>query len=96
MELSQIVQLAGAAGVLGGYAAGVRARTTGARRRVEAANFFGAIALFCSAFVGRQWGFFILNVIWASIAAARLWGLRKADATEPGAAPQAGRDRSAA
>ncbi len=68
-SLNQAVQLAGAAAVLFAYA-GQRHLSATTR---ESWNLFGALCLVASAGVGGQMGFFVLNAIWAGIAAYRLW-----------------------
>lgn len=75
--MGQLVQIAGALTILAAFAL-LQAGVLGARGRTYLLlNLGGALVLSVDAWLGRQWGFFLLEAVWAAIAA---WGLVSAAA----------------
>ena len=80
----QIVQIAGALAILAGFVlaqVGVLALTS---RVYLALNLVGAAVLAVLAYVERQWGFLLLEGVWALVAG---YGLLRGHRGAPGGAP---------
>ncbi len=75
--LIQAVSLLGALLILAAFAALQFGRTTPEAAPYLWANFVGAGLLALVAWVEAQWGFLLLEVVWAAVAASRLIGLRR-------------------
>jgi hypothetical protein len=69
----QLVSLAGAALVLIAFAGSSFGKITPNGRAYNAFNFFGSSALFASAVAAGQWGFLILNGVWALVSLRALF-----------------------
>jgi hypothetical protein len=78
--MSLIVQVAGALAILAAFAA-AQARVVGVRSWSYLwLNFGGALALCIDAWHEEQWGFFLLEGVWALVSAVGLAGrLRRAE-----------------
>lgn len=70
--MDPLVQLAGALLVLLGYVLGQLGKLDPTSRRYLAVNFIGSALLAADAFDGRQWGFMLLNGVWAAISLVNL------------------------
>jgi hypothetical protein len=68
----QLIQLSGALLVLTGFVLGQRGIVDSRSRVYLAVNLAGAAVLAVDAWRGGQWGFFVLEAVWAVVSA---WGL---------------------
>jgi hypothetical protein len=75
LSLSQSIQIAGALCVLGGFASLQFGLLTSQSRLYLLANLVGSASLAVLAAVDRQYGFLLLEGVWAVVSA---WGLAKA------------------
>ncbi len=70
--MEQVVQLAGAVLILVGFVASQRGAMSTQSLPYLAVNFVGSALLFATALAGRDWGFVLLEGVWAVVSA---WGL---------------------
>ncbi len=70
--MEHVIQIGGAVLVLLGYALGQLGRLDTSSRAYLTLNLLGSVLLAFDAFAGKQWGFLILNGVWATIALANL------------------------
>ncbi|HET7321536.1 MAG TPA: hypothetical protein VFI96_03505 [Longimicrobiaceae bacterium] len=63
-----LMQYIGAALVLAGFAANARGWLEAGSTAYLVINFLGAALLVTSAYAAAQWGFVLLNVVWAVVA----------------------------
>ncbi len=70
--MEQGIQIIGAILVLLGYIATQTGRLDGTARSYLLINLAGSALLALAAALGRQWGFLILNGVWAVISAVNL------------------------
>ena len=68
----QLVQIVGALLILAGYVAGQVGWLRTDSRAYLWLNFVGSVILTVDAWCGRQWGFVLLEGVWAIVSA---WGL---------------------
>ena len=69
----QLLSLAGAALVLIAFAGSSFGKISPNGRAYNAFNFFGSSALFAAAVAAGQWGFLILNAVWALVSLRALF-----------------------
>jgi hypothetical protein len=70
--MNQILQILGAIAILVAFAL-AQFHVLDVRSRLYLVlNFVGAVVLFVVAFAGEQWGFVMLEVVWAAVS---LWSL---------------------
>ena len=72
--MDQIVQVAGALLILSAFAGAQFNRLSPQSRLYLWLNFVGALILALLAYVEKQWGFLLLEVVWTMVSA---WGLVK-------------------
>ena len=72
MYLNQVIQVAGSLLVLAGFALAQRGVLDQRSRSYLLLNLLGSGALAIEAVVERQWGFLLLEGIWALVSAASL------------------------
>jgi hypothetical protein len=83
--MSQAVQVAGALIILAAFAAAQAGRLDVRSRTYLLPNLVGAGALAVDAWRERQWGFLLLEAVWALVAALGLAReLRRANRVQPG------------
>lgn len=70
--MEQAVQIAGAILVLLGYVLSQTGRVDSSARSYLLINFVGSFLLALVAALGRQWGFLLLNGVWAVISVVNL------------------------
>ncbi len=70
--MEQLLQIAGAILVLLGYVLTQTGRLDGAARSYLTINFVGSALLALVAALGHQWGFLLLNGVWAVISLINL------------------------
>lgn len=68
----QLVQIGGALGVLAAFVLAQFGRLPARSHTYLALNLAGSAVLAVDAFHGQQWGFFILEAVWALVSG---WGL---------------------
>jgi hypothetical protein len=71
--MEQLVQIVGALLILVAFAAAQLGTMDLHSRRYLALNFVGSLILAVLAWRERQWGFLLLESVWAAVS---LWGLR--------------------
>ena len=76
--MSQALSLVGAAIVLAAFAGLQRGRLTAESPAYQLANMVGAGTLAVAGAIANVWGFVILDVVWMSLAAAKLAALGRA------------------
>ncbi len=74
--MSQLVQILGSLLVLAAFALGQRGILDQKSARYLLLNLVGSAVLAVEAFVGEQWGFLLLEGVWAVVSALSLIGLR--------------------
>ena len=79
--MSQLVQIAGALGVLTAFVAVQLGLTTSRSRAYLALNLAGSAVLAVLAAVERQYGFLLLEGVWAAVSASALVAPRTRRAT---------------
>jgi len=75
LSAGQIVQIAGAMFILAAFAMAQMGRMTPKMVRYQLLNLIGSVVLTVLAFVERQWGFFLLEAVWAIVSVWALAGL---------------------
>ncbi|HEY9418056.1 MAG TPA: hypothetical protein VIQ30_25125 [Pseudonocardia sp.] len=70
--VDQIVQVVGSLLVLAGFAAAQLGRLSPHSRRYLTLNFIGSAALAVEAALGAQWGFLLLESVWALVSLTAL------------------------
>lgn len=70
--MSQAVQIVGSLLVLAGFALAQRGTLDPKSRNYLLLNLVGSATLAIEAFLGRQWGFLLLEGVWAIVSAAGL------------------------
>jgi len=99
--LEQIVQIAGSLLILAAFAAGQLGRLQPRSRRYLALNVVGSGVLALDAAIGAQWGFLLLEGVWALVSALSLVAVlggrrtRRAGAAREAPGTQAGPGREA-
>ena len=82
--MGQSVQIAGAILILAGFVL-AQAGVLGPRSLwYLVLNLIGSVVLTVDAYFGRQWGFFLLEGVWAVVSAWSLVTLRRPGAPAPG------------
>ena len=79
--MDQLIQIAGALLILAAFAAVQFERMRPDSRVYLALNLVGSVILAVLAYVEHQWGFLLLEGVWAIVSA---WGLAGALREEPG------------
>ena len=72
--MHQLVQLFGALLVLAGFVLAQRGILDARSRVYLAVNLVGSAVLAVDAWLGAQWGFFVLELVWAVVSAGGLVG----------------------
>ena len=80
--MSQLVQVAGAIAILVAFAAAQLRLLTVESRLYLVVNLVGSLVLGVDAWHERQWGFLLLEGVWALVSA---WSLTRRPVTEPAA-----------
>jgi hypothetical protein len=75
--MDQIIQVAGAALILVAFVAAQRNAMSPHSAVYLTLNLVGAIVLTGVALHGRDWGFLMLEVVWATVSAWGLWQLSR-------------------
>lgn len=70
--MDQLAQIIGAILVLLGYVLSQTGRIDAKSRQYLLMNLAGSLLLVVTALLGRQWGFLILNGVWAVVSAINL------------------------
>ena len=86
--MGQVLQIAGALMVLAAFALAQRGALSSASRAYLLLNAVGASVLAVEGYLGRQWGFLLLEAAWALVAAGALRA-----ALRPGSARRGRRPR---
>ncbi|MGI9155289.1 MAG: CBU_0592 family membrane protein [Marmoricola sp.] len=76
--MGQVVQVVGSLLVLAGFAAAQRGLLDQKSRRYLVLNLAGSGILSVDAFFERQWGFLLLEGVWAIVSAVALVGVLRA------------------
>ncbi|MGH3451241.1 MAG: CBU_0592 family membrane protein [Haloechinothrix sp.] len=71
--MGQIVQVLGSLLVLAAFALAQQERVDSRSRAYLVLNLAGSAILAVEALLGRQWGFLLLEAVWAAVSAAGLW-----------------------
>ncbi|MCS7082774.1 MAG: hypothetical protein N2561_04655 [Bacteroidetes bacterium] len=80
--LKQFLSLSGAGCILGAFAMVQLGRWRPTQARYNWLNLIGALALLASAWIDRNWGFILLELLWSALS---VWALlRKAAPAEVG------------
>ncbi len=79
--MDQLVQVVGALLILAAYVAAQFGRMSQESRIYLALNLVGSVILLALAWLDRQWGFLLLETVWAIVSARGL--LRRAPSPEP-------------
>jgi len=72
--MHQVIQLLGALLVLAGFVLAQRRLLDPRSRTYLLVNLVGSAVLAVDAWLGAQWGFFVLESVWAAVSAAGLAG----------------------
>lgn len=72
--MDQLVQILGSLLILTAFTAAQRGVVSTTSRAYLALNLVGSVVLTVLAFHERQWGFFLLEAVWAVVSA---WGIRQ-------------------
>lgn len=75
--MDQIFQIAGAALILVAFIAAQRNAMSPHSVVYLALNFAGSVVLTVVALHGRDWGFLLLEVVWAAVSAWGLWQISR-------------------
>jgi len=75
LEIDQVVQIAGALAILGAFVAAQAGRVSTGSPSYLWANLFGSGLLAATALYGGQWGFLLLEGVWAGVTFMALVGL---------------------
>ena len=78
-----LIQIAGALLILAAFTAAQTGRVDPHARTYLALNLLGSAILAFDALHGQEWGFFLLEAVWAVVSA---WGLLRLAARWPGSA----------
>ena len=71
--MDQVVQVLGSLLILAGFAAAQTGRLTTTSRLYLVLNLVGSAVLAVLAYEERQWGFLLLETVWAIVSAWGLW-----------------------
>ena len=83
--MSQVIQVVGSLLVLAGFAAAQRGWLDARSRTYLILNLVGSAALAVEAALGAQWGFLLLEGVWALVSAFGLLGTRRSGGSRSGA-----------
>ncbi len=86
--LGQVVQVAGSLLVLAGFALAQRGVLDQKSRRYLTLNLVGSATLAVDAALGHQWGFLLLEGIWAVVSAVSLVTILRRGSRRPGTSTQ--------
>jgi membrane-bound ClpP family serine protease len=78
--MGQPVQIAGAVALLIAFVLAQMGMLTQRSRWYLVLNLIGSAVLSVDAYLGRQWGFFLLEGVWATVSAWSLLGRRRRSA----------------
>jgi hypothetical protein len=78
--MDQAIQVAGALMILAGYAGQQRGWLSASSRTYLWLNFVGSVILFILALIEEQWGFVLLEGVWAIVSA---WSLIQLERGHP-------------
>jgi hypothetical protein len=81
--VDQVIQVIGAALILAAYVAAQVERLDPQSRLYLALNLVGSIILAVLAAAGSQWGFLLLEGVWAIVSALGLFALARRGSTAP-------------